>query len=435
MNNEKKLNVLLYYNGTVTDSLCRNFLKSNLLNNIYILNSDKKPKGKIIPIGYAKDIKLGEHKKFLKDYNIDFAFVMYETILMKGIINYYQKINFPAIGVTKKWFYLEASKNYCKEIMLENGIKTPEYTKLYDVEQVNECIKEYGLPLVIKDNCLQGGYGTYICHTEKDCIKRIEIILDKYKKRKIDSPYCLVEKYIKGNEISQHYAWDGKTLLPLLPVVDFKPFSGDKKVINTAGMGSFAPAFLSEKQRKMLDTYNKHLESVFKKLNPDFTGIFLTDLLFTEDDIYTLEFNMRCGVTEFETLIELCDFDILSFCYNLANHQLDKCIIKYKKDLFAGCVVVCSKDLIKRDFKSVEIPLNNLIPSDNDKVIINKNFDFDENNKKIKLNESYRFYSVLNVNKNNPFNTIYDYLKDIKYKDVYYRKDIGSIFEKNRVNN
>ncbi len=428
MNSHKKINVILYGAGTLNCSLIRHFSDSELLGRIFVLNSEVKDNGKVTSIGNAAKTKIGEHKKFVKENNIDFAIINSEIYLLNGIIDFYQKIvKLPAVGASKKWFCLEFSKKYGKEFMSENGIKTSDYTTVNDFNQLDEAIEKYGFPIVIKNNFMEAGFGSHICYTREECIKSIKSIIKLYKK--VPLPICLAEKFVKGSEISVHYAWDGNVLLPFIPVKDFKPFKGKGKVVNTGGMGSYTPVYLNERQKIMLEKYTNKLKDVFKKTKPDFTGIFVVNLLFTDDEVYTLEFNMRPGITEFETLIELCDFDLLEFYYNLSTHQLDKCKIKYKENLYSGCITVVDKGFEKQEKKEVKMSLKKLLPVNDNNVLINTNFENPKNKAYMLLPKNNKFYTVVNTDKKNPFKNIYAYLKKVDCPNVYYRKDIGKIFK------
>ena len=427
MEESKNINVLLYDTGSLGNSLIRNFCKSKLLSHIYLLNCDSDYKEKVVFTGYGKTTKIGEHKKFIKENNIDFVIVNSENYLYGGIIDMYKKIiKLPAIGAIKQWFFLEASKSFCKNFMVQNDIKTPEYTIIYNENLADDYIKKFGLPIVIKDNNLKAGFGSYICYTKWECKKRVKELLKKTKDNPF--PFCIVEKFVKGSEISVHFAWDGNELLAFLPVKDFKPFKGKGKVLNTGGMGSFAPAFLSERQKVMLENYINKLKDLFTTLKPDFTGIFVVNLLFTDDELYTLEFNMRPGITEFETLIELFDFDLLEFFYNLATHQLNKCKIKYKENLYSGCITVVDKSFYKQKDKIIKLPLKKLLPANENKLLINKHFAPPDERGNVLVNKKDKFYTVVNTDFNNPFNGIYAYLKNVNCANVYYRKDIGEIY-------
>ncbi len=429
MDKNKKVNVLLYETGTLNNSLIRHFSSSRYLSKIFVINSKIKDNEKVISIGHCSTTKIGEHKKFIKDNKIDFAIINNELYLLNGIINLYQKIiKLPAVGVSKKWFCLEFSKNYCKNFMLKNDIKTPEYTPIDDINQIDECIKKYGFPIVIKNNFIEAGFGSHICYTREECIKSMKSILKLYKK--VSSPFCLAEKFVKGSEISLHFAWDGNVLLPFIPVKDFKPFKGTGKVLNTGGMGSYTPVCMNDSQKVMLENYINKLKDIFNKIKPDFTGIFVVNLLFTEDELYTLEFNMRPGVTEFETLIELFDFDLLEFYYNLATHQLDKFTIKYKENLYSGCITVVNKEFWKQKIGNVKLSIKEILPVNENNVLINKNFENPNNETELLMRKNAKYYTVINTDVKNPFKNIYAYLNKVDCPNVYYRKDIGKIFEK-----
>ena len=421
---DNKLNVLIYRIGSLSSSLIRHFNSSPLINKVYVLEDNDTPLMNFEWFGSGKDTTIGKYKEFLKEKNIDFVIVNREDYLVSGIIDFHQKqIGIPVIGASKQWFDLEASKIYGKNFMLRQNIKNPDYRIVYDKNQIKDIIKEFSLPLVIKNNNLMAGFGSYICRTKGECIKKAKEIIKDYS-------FCIAEKYIKGSEITQHYIWDENTLIPLMPVKDFKAFKGGDKVINTGGMGSYTPVNLTDKQVSMLNEYNERLKQIFNELKPNFTGIFAVNLLFSDNDLYTLEFNMRPGITEFETLIELFDFDLLELYYNIALKQAHKTPVKYKNNLISGCVTVVDKHFIDRKNKNVKFPLEKLIPVNSEDILINYHCSDVDKNNFINADISKKLYTVVNTDSKNPFDMIYKYLDKVKCSNVYYRKDIGDVYEK-----
>ncbi len=192
-------------------------------------------------------------------------------------------------------------------------------------------------------------------------------------------------------------------------------------------MGCYTPADITENQKKLLDKYNQHMSDIFQHLKPDFKGIFASNIIFTDNDIYTFELNMRPGITEFETLVEHMNCDILELFYNIAHGQVSKTKIKYKKG-YTGCVVVVNKDIAKRKETLEKVSKKELFP-DNipENIKINYNFNTDRNN--VIINKSNKIFSLIVTNKSKTFTNIYDYIKLIKYRDKYYRNDIGTEYE------
>lgn len=413
----KKINVLIHTFNALTHGIIRKIKDSKLLGNIYIISNNKPFDVDCIYLGSFSNIKFGELKKIVKEKEIDFAISFQESYSISGLINFFQeKINLPAIGVTKEWFELEYSKLKGKEFMAANGIVSPEYVTVEKIDELENAISSFGLPIVIKNNFLEAGFGAHICKDKKSALKFAKKIIKEHK-------FCIAEKFVQGFEISQQYFWDKNTLLPMLPVKDFKRPNDNTDSVNTGGLACYTPVMLTENENKLLEKYNLKLSEIFKKEKPDFTGIFTANLLFTSDKLYTLEFNMRPGIAEFETLIEHLDCDLLKILYNCAYNNLNE-ILQYKEGI-TGCITVAHKDYLKHKVvKAVDISLKkNILPWDND-IKLNFNAKFNSKNKKLNFLKIQRFLSVICTDRIDPFSKIYDYLDNIDSKKIYYRKNI-----------
>lgn len=413
----KKINVLILGLGPLAHGIIKKFEESELLGKIYLLSSVEPTYVDCTYIGSTKTTTLGQLKSIIKGNNIDFAISFHELYSMSSLAEFLQKeAKIPIIEVNKDWFILEASKIKCKEFMKENGILTADYLQINEITEIENAIDKFGLPIVIKNNYLQAGFGSYICKNKKSAIKRAKELIKK-------SKFCIAERFIVGKEVSQQYLWDKNTLLPLLPVKDFKKSDGGENAINTGSMGSYTPVLFTEKEKKLLEEYNLKIAEVFKKEKPNFTGIFTTDLLYTEDKIYTLEFNMRPGLPEFEVLIEHINSDLLKLLYDCAYENLQNSSVTYKDEI-TGCICLAHPYYIKRKSKSIKISLKKDISPFDENIKLNFGVTKFQKNGKIKIETNFRFLTVLCTDKNDPFDKIYKYLETIKSPNIYYRKDI-----------
>ena len=419
-NNKRTINILIHDLGSVNLSIMKKIKESKITSNIYVISNHQVYNIDCTYIGKSKNITFGQLKEVIKKYNIDFAIVFNETYSAKGLVDYYREvIKIPIIGTTRKWFKLESSKIEGKTFMIENGIKTPEYEIITNIKETDKIINSFGLPVVIKDNNLRAGFGSYICQNKTECkkaIKKIKVLSKKYKN---DNSF-IIEKFVKGKELSQQYMWDEKTLIPFLPVKDYKREKENNKGVNTGGLGSYTPINLTGEEQKLLDEYNKNLAEIFQKIKPEFTGIFTVNLLFTEEEIYTLEINMRPGITEFETTIEHISSDLLELLYNCATGSLQNSVVTYKEGI-TGCVALVHKEYSKQICRKRKIILEKQINPIDNEIKINLNIPSDNN----MIYTNKRILSVLCTDKTNPFSKIYKYLDTIKTKNLYYRKDIG----------
>ena len=419
-NNKRTINILIHDLGSVNLSIIKKIKESKITSNIYVISNHQVYNIDCTYIGKSKNITFGQLKEVIKKYNIDFAIVFNETYSAKGLVDYYREvIKIPIIGTTRKWFKLESSKIEGKTFMIENGIKTPEYEIITNIKETDKIINSFGLPVVIKDNNLRAGFGSYICQNKTECkkaIKKIKVLSKKYKN---DNSF-IIEKFVKGKELSQQYMWDEKTLIPFLPVKDYKREKENNKGVNTGGLGSYTPINLTGEEQKLLDEYNKNLAEIFQKIKPEFTGIFTVNLLFTEEEIYTLEINMRPGITEFETTIEHISSDLLELLYNCATGSLQNSVITYKEGI-TGCVALVHKEYSRQIYRKRKVILEKQINPIDNEIKINLNIPSDNN----MIYTNKRILSVLCTDNTNPFSKIYKYLDTIKTKNLYYRKDIG----------
>lgn len=310
--------------------------------------------------------------------------------------------------------------------MAKNNIITPEYVIVDSTDKLLKVISKFGFPIVIKNNFLQGGFGSHICTDEKSAVSIAKEIIKKYK-------FCIAEKFIEGFEISQQYFYDKNTLLPMLPVKDFKKMSDKITAVNTDGLACYTPVVLSEKEITLLEEYNKKLFAVLKNEQADFTGIFTSNLLFSNDKIYTFEFNMRPGISEFETLIEHLECDLLQILYKCACSKLEECNIRYKEGI-TGCVCVAPKTyLAQKVFKQKNILLKKNISCIDNDIKLNFCASINKKGKKLKIETNKRFLTVICTDKKTPFEKIYSYISDIDSCSFYYRKGIK--YEKRHIEN
>ena len=165
------------------------------------------------------------------------------------------------------------------------------------------------------------------------------------------------------------------------------------------------------------------------EIKPDFKGIFVSGLMFTENSLYTLEFNMRPGLPEFDVLTIHLQNNIFDLFYKIEQSNFSRNDLIYKKGI-TGCV-----NAVYKDYELyTDNPQNKIISLDrNDLLLYKDNLyintfinEFSENNKAI-INPHNPVLSIIKNDINNPFEDIYQYLTKLGNKDLYYRKDIGKI--------
>lgn len=413
--------MLIFSLQALSEMLLKKYEQSDLKNKVFI------SLGNINHIGTAKNIEfcnlntLQKCEDFVFRNNINLVVVLSPVLTHSDFVNFFKyNLDIPTVGVTKYWAKLESSKLFAKQFMEKHNIPTADYIKISNLNDLEFAISKFNLPLVIKDDGLCAGFGSYICNSKKDCIKIVKKLLKK-------NSFCLAEKYISGEELTLHLIWDGNSLIQLEPVRDYKLSNDGEKGINTGSMGAYMPVKISENKRKLIDKFVENLRSVFQNIKPDFKGIFVCGLMLTDNECYNLEFNMRPGVPEFTVLVSHLKTDIFDIFTNIANGTCSKLKIEYR-DGVTGCVNVLHKDYLKQKRKKLKINLKKdvLLCKEKDLYINTfiENFDKKEN---AIIDSSVPVLSIVKHDSNNPFKYIYSYLNSVHCKKLYYRHDIGAI--------
>lgn len=413
--------MLIFSPQTLSDIFVKKYERDSLNKKIFIHTNSQEYISLNKNIEYCNFVTLQQCEDFVFKNNINLVVVTLPVLTHSDFVNFFKyNLEVPTVGVTKYWAKLESSKLFAKKFMEEHNIPTADYIKISNLKDLDSAISKFNLPLVIKDDGLCAGFGSYICNTKKDCIKIVKKLLKK-------NDFCLAEKYISGEELTLHLIWDGNSLIPLEPVRDYKLSHDGNNGINTGSMGAYMPVKISENKKKLIDKFVENLRSVFQNIKPDFKGIFVCGLMLTENECYNLEFNMRPGNPEFDVLTVHLKTDIFDIFTNIASGTCSKLKIEYK-DGVTGCVNVVHKDYLKQKRKKIKINLKQeeLLYKEKDLYINTfiENFDKKEN---AIIETSFPIISIVKHDSNNPFKYIYSYLNSIHCKNLYYRHDIGAL--------
>ena len=361
-----------------------------------------------------------------KDYvlmnKIGLVIVGPEKPLVDGLVDYLEKFKIKVFGPNKLASKLEGSKIFTKRICEKYNIPSAKFGVFENINEANNFLKKSNHPIVIKADNLASGKGVYICENLNESYDAVKEIFDG--KFGIANN-VLIEEFLKGEEMSFFVISDGISIKNFDTAQDHKRvFEGDKGK-NTGGMGAYSPSRLIEKQleKKILSKIIKPTLKALKDLGTEYKGFLYAGLMIIDNEPYLIEYNVRMGDPECQTILPKLKTDICEIFLACCNKKLKETEIKWsdKKSL---CVVLCSKGYPENYRKKVEI----------------------ENLSKIELNyEDYLFHAgtlekegkifsiggrVLNfVSLSNEFinarENVNKYLNKLNWTGGFYRKDIG----------
>ena len=359
---------------------------------------------------------------FLKKNNIDFVVVGPEDPLVNGIVDYLEKLNIKVFGPNKVASQLEGSKIFTKNLCKKYNIPTAEFGIFENADDSYRYIDNAKHPIVIKADNLAAGKGVYICREKNESYLAVKEIFDgKFGAAK----NILFEEFLEGEEMSYFVISDGKTFKTFGSAQDHKRVGEGDKGKNTGGMGAYSPSrlFNQELEQKILERIIKPTLKGISDLGTEYKGFLYAGLMIIKGEPFLIEYNVRMGDPECQTILPTLDTDIIKIFQSCIDEKLDEIEIKWinKKSL---CVVLCS----------------NGYPDKYEKYIIIKNFE------KLSLNENNYLYHagtekkdnkiyavggrVLNfISLSNTFSeakkNINENLEKLNWEKGFFRKDIG----------
>lgn len=293
-------------------------------------------------------------KNFCLKEKIEYVVVGPEEPLCLGIVDALKEAGISAFGPSKAAAELEGSKVYAKHFMKKYSIPSAKYEVFSDREAALTGLSLFSLPVVIKADGLAQGKGVIIAKDEGEAKKAIdEIMLDK--RFGAAGQSIVIEEFLTGIEASMLCFVDGKTILPLADCQDYKrEYDGDKGE-NTGGMGSHSPGFAIN-HATMNDIKENILQPFLRGINKenlDYRGLAFIGLMIKEDKAKVIEFNVRFGDPETQSLVLRMDFDLLQAMIKTTERRLDELELKWKSE--AAVTVVMASAGYPRDYEKGEV--------------------------------------------------------------------------------
>ena len=359
--------------------------------------------------------------QFAKENKIDLTIVGPEVPLVAGIVDEFEKENLKIFGPNKKCAQLEGSKAFSKDFMIRHNLPTAKYKEYTDLDKAIAEIDEFGYPVVIKADGLAAGKGVVIPENREDAIATLKEMMSDHKFGHAGDK-IVIEEFLRGVETSILAFVDNDTILPMVSAKDHKKVFEGEKGLNTGGMGTFSPSEIytdelsKEIQEKILD---KTLEG-FKKDNLDYKGILFVGLMITENGPKVLEYNVRFGDPETQSVLFRLDTDLNKIISAILDNNLKNIEIKYSKEE-AICVMLTSGGYPENYEKGKVITgLENL---DSDIVVFHSGTKF--RGKDIVTNGGRVIGITARGNTVKvASDKVYKNIKKINFEGMHYRKDI-----------
>ena len=364
---------------------------------------------------------IDELVKFAQKEIIDITIVGPEDPLTKGIVNKFKKQGLKIFGPAENGARLEGSKSFSKDFMKKYNVKTAEYATFTDINEALLYLETCSYPTVVKADGLAAGKGVIICENKQEAIDAVNTCM-------VDDTFgdagktIVIEEFLEGVEASILSITDGKTIIPFISGKDHKQIFDGGKGPNTGGMGVLAPnPYVTEEVMKdfeeniMANTLTGIREEGF-----DYKGIIFFGIMITKKGTYLLEYNVRMGDPETQSVLYLMESDLVEVIEAALREELYKTTIKWKDGVCIN-VVLASDGYPGKFVKGHEIKIDEKVK---DKVFL---AGVKEEDGILKTNGG-RVLSVIGVGKSveEAREDAYENIKYVTFKGAYCRKDIGA---------
>lgn len=268
------------------------------------------------PLDPANVLQVARH------YRADLVVVGPEDPLIAGLADVLRAEGFAVFGPGSAGAELEGSKAFSKALMAAAGVPTAGFQVFVDAEAALAYARstyEAGFQTVVKASGAALGKGAIICPTLEEAEDAIERMLVHHEFGDAGRT-VVVEDRLIGREFSLLTVVSGSQFVSLPVAMDYKRVGDGDTGLNTGGMGSVCPAgwvgddVVQEAEARIVRPVLEQLRA----RHIDFRGVLFSGVLVQDGSPYNLEYNVRFGDPEIQSVVRRLEGDFAGLLHAAA---------------------------------------------------------------------------------------------------------------------
>lgn len=364
--------------------------------------------------------------KIAREKRIELAVIGPEAPLADGIVDYFQGIDIPIFGSTKKATEIESSKVFAKELMQKYGIPCAQSTSFSTYAEAKEYIQRQTPPIVVKADGLAAGKGVTVADSIPQALDALATFMES-RAFGAAGEKVVIEQCLSGKEMSAFAFTDATTVIPMVAACDYKRIYDGDQGPNTGGMGSYSPPhFITPTLAKTVkESIMEPAVKAMEKEKKPYKGVLYGGLMITTDGPKVLEFNARFGDPEAQVTLPLLKTDLVDIFLAVINGNLYQIDVEWSED---ACVGVVMASAGYPGSYQTGLPISGLDNLDGDILVFHAGTKIGSEPGQV-LTNGGRVLTVVASGRTltEAREKVYNNISQIRFEGCHYRKDIAEI--------
>ncbi|HET6454277.1 MAG TPA: phosphoribosylamine--glycine ligase [Armatimonadota bacterium] len=270
------------------------------------------------------------------EQDIDFAVIGLEDPLDVGLPDTLAGRGIPTVGPTQEAARLETSKRFLRDLMQRHDIAGQVEYRYFDrVDEVKDFLLHKDADYALKPVGLTAGKGVKVMGVQlasaEEAVSYARSVIEQ---RIGGAPGLIIEERLIGEEFTLQAFVDGKSIVPMPLVKDFKlAYEGDRGP-NTGSMGSYSQAdgLLPFVSKQTYETALQILDEIVSALDAEgivYKGIMYGQFCMTERGPKLIEINARFGDPEAINVLPLLQTDFVEICQAIISGTLTMLDVRF----------------------------------------------------------------------------------------------------------